>query len=160
MPSFDIVSNVDIHEVTNAVDQANREVDNRFDFKGSGARFELKESSINMKAQNTFQLQQMLMILQAKFAKRSIDVRSLDIADPQESLSEARQEVKIKQGISQEDAKKIVKIIKDTKIKVQASIQGDQVRVNGKKRDDLQEIIAFLKDGKIELPLQFENFRD
>ncbi len=160
MPSFDIVSKVDSHEIRNAVDQANREVSTRFDFKDSKANFALGEDEITLTAQNKFQLQQMQDILLAKLAKRQVDVQSLEYKDPEVSLHQATQLAKIKQGITPEVAKKIVKHIKDKKFKVQASIQGDQLRVSGKKRDDLQEVIADVKQQDFTLPLQFENFRD
>ncbi|MEJ2604005.1 MAG: YajQ family cyclic di-GMP-binding protein [Gammaproteobacteria bacterium] len=160
MPSFDVVSEVDMHEVTNAVDQANREVANRFDFKGTGARFEQEESVIRLRAQVEFQLQQMLDILRQKLAKRGIDVGCLDIGEPEVSGSEARQAVTLRQGIDSQLAKKIVRLVKDSKMKVQAAIQGEKVRISGKKRDDLQAAIALLRDADIDLPLQYENFRD
>ena len=160
MPSFDIVSSVDMHEVTNAVDQANREVDNRFDFKGTGAKFELTNDTVILTAQNTFQLQQMVNILELKLTKRNIDIKCLKIDEPQESLHEAKQVIHIRQGIDQELAKKIIKTIKNSKLKIQAAIQGDQIRVTGKKRDDLQNVISMLREEKIDLPLQYENFRD
>lgn len=160
MPSFDIVSEVDLQEVRNAVDQANREVSTRFDFKGSNAKIEHSETKINLTAQNEFQLKQMLDILEAKLIKRGIGIGSLTIGKINTNLNEARQEIIIKQGIESELAKKIVKIIKDSKIKVQTAIQGEQVRITGKKRDDLQEAIALMRQQKIELPLQFTNFRD
>jgi len=160
MPSFDIVSEVDLHEATNAVDQANREVDTRFDFKGTNAKYEHNENTVTLKAQSDFQLKQMLDILQNKFSKRDIDVKSLDIGQPQMALHEAKQIVTIKQGIDKENAKKITKLIKDSKLKVQSQIQGDQVRVTGKKRDDLQAVMAALKEQSLELALQYTNFRD
>lgn len=160
MPSFDIVSKVNPHEINNAVDQANREVGTRFDFKDSDARFELADEKITLIAQTDFQLKQMSEILVNKLAKRQVDIQSLDYKEPQMSNREARQQIDIRQGISAEIAKDIVKRIKDKKMKVQASIQGDQVRVTGKKRDDLQEVIAMLRQEKFGLPLQFENFRD
>lgn len=161
MPSFDIVSKVDQHEFANAVDQANREVTTRFDFKGSNATFELKKDELlTLTAPSEFQLNQMAEILYNKFAKRNLDIRILDFQDPTSNLREAKQEIKIKQGLDSVLAKKIVKLVKDQGLKVQANIQGDQVRVTGKKRDDLQEAIAFLREQKLELPLQFENFRD
>lgn len=160
MPSFDIVSKVENHEVKNAVDQANREVGTRFDFKGSDAHFELAEDKVTLIGQNEFQLQQMRDILISKSAKRGIDVLSLEIKDPEVALHQAKQQIIVKQGISTEIGKKISKYIKDKKFKVQASIQGEQVRVTGKKRDDLQEVIAALRKENFELPLQFENFRD
>lgn len=160
MPSFDVVSKIDFHEVTNAVDQANREVSNRFDFKGSNANFKLEKEKITLTAPTAFQLQQMVDILQSKLSRRNVDTRSLNYHPAEESLHEAKQMIDVRQGIDMETAKKIVKFIKDTKIKVQASIQGEQVRVNGKKRDDLQQIITELREAKLDLPLQFENFRD
>lgn len=160
MPSFDIVSEVDNHELTNAVDQANREVDNRFDFKGTNARFESNEDGVSLVAQEEFQLNQMLDILQSKISKRGIDVKCLDIQSPEKNLHEAKQQIKVKQGISKEDAKKITKFIKDSKLKVQSSIQGEQIRVTGKKRDDLQDVMAQLRESDIELPMQYTNFRD
>ena len=160
MPSFDFVSTVDMHEVTNAVDQANREVNTRFDFKNSGAKFEISNEEITLSAQNTFQLQQMFSILELKLTKRNVDIKHLQQDEPQESVNEAKQTVKIQQGIDQEQAKKITKLIKDSKTKVQAAIQGDQIRVTGKKRDDLQNIIAMLREQKSPIPLQYENFRD
>ena len=160
MPSFDIVSKVDGHELTNAVDQANREVKTRFDFKDTDSKYELSEKAITLVAPTDFQLKQMKDILNAKIAKRQLDVRSLEYKEPQISGHEARQTVNIKQGIDKELAKKITKLIKDKNLKVQAAIQGEQVRVTGKKRDDLQEVIAMLRQQSMELPLQFENFRD
>ena len=160
MPSLDVVSEVDMHEVTNAVDQANREVGNRFDFKGTDAKFEHKDASITLHAQVEFQLKQMMDILRLKLAKRGVDVGCLKIEDPEITLNKARQTVVLRQGLDAPLAKQIVKTIKDTKLKVQAAIQGDQVRVSGKKRDDLQKIIALLKQGKFDIPLQFTNFRD
>ncbi len=160
MPSFDVVSEVDMHEVTNAVDQANREVSTRFDFKGSGARYERADDVITMIAPSEFQLQQMLDILQTKLARRGVDIACLEIGEPQVSGKEVRQTVTIRQGLDSPLAKKIVKLVKDSKLKVQAAIQGEKVRVTGKKRDDLQKVIALLKEADIEMPLQFNNFRD
>lgn len=160
MPSFDVVSNVDLHEVTNGVDQTNREVATRFDFKGTDARVELAKNTITLVAPTDFQLKQLDEILRNKLAKRQVDVRSLEYKDADVKLNEARQAVEVRQGLNTEAAKKIVKLIKEANLKVQASIQGEQVRVTGKKRDDLQAVIAFLREAKVELPLQFENFRD
>ncbi len=160
MPSFDVVSEVEMHEVTNAVDQANREVSTRFDFKGSGARYERADDVITMTAPSEFQLQQMLDILQTKLARRGVDIACLEIGEPQASGREVRQTVTVRQGLDAPLAKRIVKLIKDTKLKVQAQIQGEKVRVTGKKRDDLQKVIAMLKEADIEMPLQFNNFRD
>lgn len=160
MPSFDIVSELDLHEVNNAIDQANREVGTRYDFKNTNAAYELKEEVIHLTAQSDFQLQQMIEILKTKMAKRQVDLQVLDIKDPAIQLNKATQEVKLRKGIDKEMAKKVVQIIKDSKVKVQASIQGEQVRVTGKNRDDLQEIIAVMKGQDVGLPLQFNNFRD
>lgn len=160
MPSFDIVSEIDSHELTNAIDQANREVGTRFDFKDSGAVYELQKEKINLKASNEFQINQMQEILNLKIAKRNIDIRCLEAGKLETSLHEARMVITVKQGIQQEFAKKIIKTIKDSGLKVQAAIQGEQVRVTGKKRDDLQEVIAFLREKKLEQPLQYINFRD
>lgn len=160
MPSFDIVSELDSHEVTNAVDQANKEVATRFDFKGSNACFEQQDDSIVMKAESTFQLQQMLPILYAKMGKRGIDISSLESGKIQDTGKTAQQAITLKQGVGTDLAKKIVKLIKDKKLKVQAAINGDKVRVTGKKRDDLQEVIQMLRTEDLEQPLQFNNFRD
>jgi uncharacterized protein YajQ (UPF0234 family) len=162
MPSFDVVSKINMHEVNNAVDQANREVTTRFDFKDANARFELneKDMTILLVAASDFHLKQMKEILTTKISKRAVDTRSFKYEEPAKSLHEARQEVKIQQGIDSDTAKQLTKIIKNSKIKVQAAIQGDHIRVSGKKRDDLQETIQLLKDEKLEVPLQFENFRD
>lgn len=161
MPSFDVVSEVDFTEVTNAIDQANREIGNRFDFKGSDARVERKESVLTIHAEDEFKVGQARDVLTSKLSKRSVDLTCLDLGEVEESgVGKARQEVKIRHGIDQESAKKLVKEIKGSKLKVQAAIQGEQVRVTGKKRDDLQDAIAMLKKSKIGLPLQFNNFRD
>jgi uncharacterized protein YajQ (UPF0234 family) len=160
MPSFDVVSQVDKHELTNAVDQANRELAHRFDFKGSDARFELDEFVVTQFAPSDFQLKQMLDILRGRLAGRDIDLRCLDLADPDINLAGARQKVTIKQGIEQATAKKIVASIKAAKLKVEAQINGDKLRISGKKRDDLQLAMALLRKSDLELPLQFENFRD
>jgi uncharacterized protein YajQ (UPF0234 family) len=160
MPSFDIVSEVNKHELTNAVDQANRELGMRFDFKGSDARFELTDHVVMQFAASDFQLKQMHDILRARLAARSIDVRCLDVEDPEVNLAGARQKVTVKQGIEQPVAKKIVAAIKGAKLKVETSINGDKLRVSAKKRDDLQLAIALLRKTDLELPLQFENFRD
>ena len=160
MPSFDVVSEVEMHEVTNAVDQANREVSTRFDFKGSGARYERNDDEIVMIAPSEFQLQQMLDILQTRLSRRGVDIACLEIGEPQASGKEVRQTVTVRQGLDTPLAKKIVKRIKDSKLKVQAAIQGEKVRVSGKKRDDLQKVIALLKEADLEMPMQFNNFRD
>lgn len=160
MPSFDIVSEVNLHEAANAVDQANREVLTRFDFKGSGAAYELAESIITLTAGNDFQLEQMMDILHLKLAKRNVDIASLKADDPQISGQHAKQTVTLIQGIDSNLARKIVKLIKDSKIKVQAAIQGDKVRITGKKRDDLQECMVLLRSAQLDQPVQFDNFRD
>ncbi|WP_442487331.1 YajQ family cyclic di-GMP-binding protein [Halomonas litopenaei] len=161
MPSFDIVSEFDRHEAQNAVDQANREVQGRFDFRGVDAGFELSDESVALHAEVDFQLKQMLDILRNKLIARSIDPRIMDVQDAELSGVKARQTVALKQGLEQKEAKDIVKRIKDSKLKVQAQIQGDKVRVTGKKRDDLQSVMAMLRgDDGPDLALQFDNFRD
>ncbi|MCC7279370.1 MAG: YajQ family cyclic di-GMP-binding protein [Chromatiaceae bacterium] len=160
MPSFDVVSEVDLQEVRNAVDQANREVGTRFDFKGITASFELAGDVIKLASERDFQLRQMMDILRQKLVKRGVDIGSLDIKDSTTSLSAARQEVGLKQGIDTETAKSMIKALKAAKLKVQAQIQGEQLRVSGKNRDDLQEAIAHLREGDWGLPLKFTNFRD
>ncbi len=160
MPSFDVVSEVDHHEIANAVDQANREVTTRFDFKGTDSSFELNGNVIALKTESEFQLGQMLDILYAKLAKRGIDLDCVDVDEPVVMAKTATRNATIREGIDSELAKKIVKLIKGSKIKVQAAIQGEQVRVSGKKRDDLQAVIAFLKDAELGQPLQYKNFRD
>jgi len=160
MPSFDIVSEVNKQEVTNAVDQSNREVGTRFDFKGSNAKFELESNQVTMRAPNEFQLKQMFDILKERLARRKVDVRCLQVDPPQINVSEAWQIVTVRQGIEAELARKIVKITKGGKLKVQAAIQGDKVRVTGKKRDELQQVIGMLKDSDIDMPLQYTNYRD
>ena len=160
MPSFDIVSKLDLHELTNAVDQANRELTNRFDFKGTGAVYEREETVVTLKAQAEFQLKQMLDILKQRLASRQIDIRCMEVDDAETNLASAKQKVTLKQGIEQPLAKEIVKKIKDAKLKVEAQIQGDKLRVTGKKRDDLQTAIALLRAADLKMPLQYENFRD
>lgn len=151
-----------MHEVHNAVDQANREVGTRFDFKGTNARFELKEkeSVIVMHAPSTFQLEQMASVLHGKLVKRSIDLGCLKSSDPSPEGKEVHQTITLQQGLDAPLAKKLVKITKESKLKVQAAIQGEKVRVTGKKRDDLQQAITLYKEADIGLPLQFDNFRD
>ena len=160
MPSFDVVSEVNHHELSNALDQANREVATRFDFKGTGSNFELNDSQITMNTESEFQLQQMYDMLCNKLVKRGVDITCLEVADPVVQLKTAIQVVTVREGIETVDSKKMVKLIKEKKIKVQAAIQGEQLRVTGKKRDDLQTVMALLKDGNFGLPLQFKNFRD
>ena len=161
MPSFDVVSEVDLHEVTNAVDQTNREIGNRYDFKGSGAKVELSDAAVlTLHAESDFQIKQVQPMLYQKFAKRGIDVGCLQESEIEISGQRVHQQIVVRQGVDKELARKLVKKVKDSKIKVQASIQGEQVRVTGKKRDDLQSVIAMLKEGDFDLPLQFKNFRD
>jgi len=160
MPSFDVVSEIDLHELSNAVDQANREVETRFDFRGAEARFELEGEEISLSAQNEFQLQQMMDILLNKMVKRGVDIDCLETGEAEASGRRARQKATVRQGVDKDTARKIVKLIKDMKLKVQAAIQGDQVRVTGKKRDDLQQVMGMLREQKLGLPLQFTNFRD
>ncbi|MCF7971281.1 MAG: YajQ family cyclic di-GMP-binding protein [Methylococcaceae bacterium] len=160
MPSFDIVSELDMHEAQNALDQANKEVGARFDFKGSNAEFELKDDTILMKAASTFQLQQMLPILFSKMTKRGIDISCLETGDVKEGVKTAQQPISLKEGIDKPLAKQIIKAIKDSKIKVQTAIEGEKIRVTGKKRDDLQEAMQLLRGQDLEQPLQFNNFRD
>jgi len=160
MPSFDIVSTLDNHEITNAVDQTNREITTRFDFKDTNARVELSKETITITAPSDFQVKQVDEVLKNKFAKRQVDIRVLVYKELSTNLNEAKQLIEIKQGIDQDNAKKITKMIKEAGFKVQASIQGDQIRVTGKKRDDLQEVMAMLRQAKVAIPLQFVNFRD
>lgn len=161
MPSFDVVSEVDLHAFTNAVDQAQRVITNRFDFKGVDAGFERKERTVTLHAESEFQLQQMLDVLRGAITRCQIDPRAVKAGDVEQVGRIARQELTMVHGIESELARKIVKLVKESKLKVQASIQGDQVRVTGKKRDDLQEAIAlFRKSEEITIPLDFTNFRD
>jgi cyclic-di-GMP-binding protein len=160
MPSFDVVSDYDAHEARNGVDQANREVTTRFDFKGTGSKFELEDGIISLTTQSDFQLKQMMDILQQKLSKRGVDIACLEEQEPEFSGSEARQKVIMRRGIDTDRARKLVKQIKVAKMKVQAAIQGDKLRISGKKRDDLQAVIAMLRETDIGLPLQYENFRD
>ena len=162
MPSFDIVSEVDKTEVKNAVEQTNKEVGTRFDFKGSDARVEQAELELTLFADNDFQLGQVQDILNGRLTKRGVDIKCLDISDKIEKISgnKVKRNCTVKVGVETELAKKIVKLIKDSKMKVQASIQGDTVRVTGKNRDDLQEAIAFVKKNITDFPLQYQNFRD
>ncbi|GAB2890737.1 YajQ family cyclic di-GMP-binding protein [Paralcaligenes ginsengisoli] len=160
MPSFDVVSEVDKHELVNAIDQASRELVTRFDFKGTNAKFELEGFVVTQSAPGVFQLNQMLDILRGRLSARGIDVRCMDIAEPLENLGGARQKITIKQGIEQAVSKKLIAAMKGAKLKVEAQINGDKLRVSGKKRDDLQAAIALLRKTDVELPLQFENFRD
>ena len=160
MPSFDVVSEIDTHELTNAVDQACRELDQRFDFKGTDAAFELEETTVTMLAPAEFQLKQMLEILKLRVAKRGIDVACLEVNDAEVNLARAKQLVVVKHGIDADTGRQVSRLLKDSKFKVQAQIQGDKVRVTGKKRDDLQQAMALLRKAALGVPLQFTNFRD
>jgi hypothetical protein len=160
MPSFDAVSKVDPHELTNAVDQAKRELDRRYDLRGTNARFELEGESVTQFAASEYQLNQLLDILRLRLSARGIDPRCLDLGEVEINLAEARRSIRIKQGIEQVSAKKLVAALKDAKLKVEAQIHGDKLRVSGKKRDDLQSAMAVLRKAPFDLPLQFENFRD
>jgi uncharacterized protein YajQ (UPF0234 family) len=160
MPSFDVVSEVDLHQLTNAVDQAGRIVGNRFDFKGVDARFERQERTVTMTAEAEFQVAQMEDMLRSSLIKCNIDPMAMDCGEPVTSGKQVRQTVVLRHGLDSDQCRKIVKLIKDAKLKVQAQVQGDQVRVSGKKRDDLQQVIALLREADIGAPLQFSNFRD
>lgn len=160
MPSFDVVSEFDAHEASNAIDQANREVNTRFDFKGTGSKYELEGNVITLTSQTDFQLKQMTDILHQKLAKRGIDIACLKEEEMEITGSEARQKIIMRQGLETLFSKGLIKKIKASKIKVQTSIQGEKLRVSGKKRDDLQAVIALLKKEDTDLPLQYENFRD
>ena len=160
MPSFDTVSEVDHHELSNAIDQANREIGTRYDFKGSDAKIEQVDNQLTLNAESDFQIKQMTPILKEKMSKRGIDVSCLEFSDVIEMNKKARQQVLVREGLDPDLARKIVRLIKDSKIKAQAAIQGDQVRVTGKKRDDLQQIMQLLREANLGIPLQFNNFRD
>ena len=160
MPSFDVVSKVDDHELTNAVDQARRELEKRYDLKGSGARFELEGFVVSQFAASEYQLNQLLDILRLRLAARGIDPRCLELGDVETNLAGARRKLTVRQGIDQPAAKQLVGKLKEAKLKIEAQINGDKLRVSGKKRDDLQTAMALLRKAEVELPLQFENFRD
>ena len=160
MPSFDVVSEIEQHELVNAIDQANREINTRFDFKGTNSKVELSEWVLTIISKSEFQVKQMNDILENKINKRGIDIRCLEYGEITENNNEARQIVTIKKGINKDKAKTIAKMIKNSKLKLQASIQGEQVRISGKKRDDLQDAISELKEAKFDIPLQYINFRD
>ena len=160
MPSFDVVSEINLHELTNAVDQARRELEHRFDFKDTGARYELEATTIVLIAPAEFQLKQMQEILKLRLAKRGVDLAALEISDAEVNLAEARQRIELRQGIDADSARQIQRAIKDAKLKVQAAIQGDRVRISGKSKDELQVVIALLRRAGLGLPLQFNNFRD
>ena len=160
MASFDIKSELDHHEITNAVDQANRVLQNRFDFKGTGAEFTVDDKQINLSANEEFQIHQMSPVLNESLAKRGIDLKSLKPGEIEVSGGNAQQIIDLQEGIDKELAKKITNLVKQSKSKTQASIQGDSVRITGKKRDDLQAIIQLIKDQNFDIPRQFINFRD
>jgi hypothetical protein len=155
-----VVSELNAHEVANAVDQASRELTQRFDFKDTGARFELNDLVVTLHAEVDFQLKQMLEILKLRLAKRGVDLICLELKDPKTTLASATQEVVLKHGIDADSARKITRIVKDSKLKVQAALQGDKVRITGKQRDELQSAIQLLRGSKLDVPLQFDNFRD
>ncbi|MCB1683280.1 MAG: YajQ family cyclic di-GMP-binding protein [Pseudomonadales bacterium] len=160
MPSFDVVSEVDVQEVRNAVDQANRELSTRFDFRGVESGYAFENDRIRMHALEEFQLTQMFDILCDKLTRRGVDVKALDAGEVEAAGKQKRQSFGLKQGIDKETAKKIVKLTKDSKLKVQSQVQGEQVRITGKKRDDLQQVMALLKDAELDVPLNYTNFRD
>ncbi len=160
MPSFDIVSEVDMHEVNNALDQARREVNTRYDFKNTNAQIDFKDDIITLSANSEFHVKQMLDVVYLKMAKRKVDIKSFEESDVEMVGMTARQKISLRQGIDKDSARKIVKMIKESKLKVQSAIQGEQVRVTGKKRDDLQNVMAMLREAKLDLPLQYTNFRD
>ena len=161
MPSFDVVSELDKHEVTNAIDNAMKELERRYDLRGKGDfEFREKDLTVNITADAEFQLEQMLEILKLSLTKRKIDIKCMEIKPHFASGKQVKQDVILREGIDKEMAKKIVALVKDSKIKVQAAIQGEQVRITGKKRDDLQQTMAMLKGQTLDLPLQFNNFRD
>ena len=159
MPSFDVVSELDAHEVTNAVDNAAKELERRYALRGK-ASFEFKDKTVTLTAEADFMLEQLIEILKLSLVKRKIDVQCLEYKDAYASGKVVKQEVILREGIEKELAKKIVAVVKEAKLKVQASIQGEQVRITGKKRDDLQEAIAVLRTQELGMPLQFDNFRD
>jgi len=160
MPSFDVVSEVDQHELSNAIDQSSKEITNRFDFKGTSADAKLNDGVVVLTADSDFQIQQMHPILYAKLTARSIDIACLDAGKVETSGKGVKQSIKVRSGIDKDIAKKAIAKIKESKIKVQAQIQGEQLRVNGKKRDDLQATMKLLETAELGLPMQFQNFRD
>jgi uncharacterized protein YajQ (UPF0234 family) len=160
VPTFDIVSEVDMQEVRNAVDQASRELGTRFDFRGIGASFELEEGAVLVRAEEEFQIEQMEDILRDKLIRRKVDTGCLEGGAIEATGREKRRRYRIVQGIDRDQGRAIVKCVKDSKLKVQASIQGEKIRITGKKRDDLQQAIAMLREAELDIPLQFENFRD
>lgn len=160
MPSFDVISELNMHEVTNAVDQALREVQTRFDLRGTKCRFEQDKNLITIFGEGEFHLRQLLDILEQKLIKRGIDILCMEKGKVESNLAEARQVITLRQGLDAKQSKELVKMIKESKLKVQASIQGEKVRITGKKKDDLQEAIAMMRGADFEMPLQFDNFRD
>jgi hypothetical protein len=161
MPSFDITSEIDKVELRNAIDQANKEIANRFDFKGSDARIEQKELELSVFADDEFKLKQVLDVFHGKCAKRNVDIRAFDAKGIEKvSGDKVKQTIAVRNGVDSEKAKQVVKLVKDAKLKVQASIQGETVRVTGAKKDDLQAAIALVKKSVTDIPLQFGNFRD
>lgn len=160
MPSFDIVSEVDKHELSNAVDQANREIGNRFDFKGSNSKIIQSDTDLTIESDSKFRVDQVRTVLYEKMVKRGIDIGCMEQGDTEEAVKSAKQKITIRQGVDKAQAKKIITLIKDAKLKVQTAIQGEQLRVTGKKRDDLQDVMALLRDNDTGLPVQFNNFRD
>ena len=160
MPSFDVVSEVDQHELKNALDQANREIGTRYDFKGSNAKIDQTDKNLMLEAEAEFQIKQMIPILKEKMSKRGIDVICLEFGDVVEMNKRARQPATVREGLDSDLARKMVKLIKESKIKVQAAVQGEQLRITGKKRDDLQQVMELLRNAKLGIPLQFNNFRD
>lgn len=160
MPSFDIVSEIELAELQNAVDNANRELSTRFDFRGVDASFSRSENVVSMQAEGEFQLEQMQNILRDKCVKRKIDTRSLDLKSVSKTGKTSKQDIEFKQGIDKETAKKLVKLVKDSKLKVQTAIQGEELRVTGKKRDDLQQVMSLIKGAELEQAFQYKNFRD
>jgi uncharacterized protein YajQ (UPF0234 family) len=160
MPSFDVVSELDQHEIANALDQTRREIESRFDFRGVAAKVIHEKNEVTLESTSEFQVRQMLDIIRLKIAKRGIDLVCLDVKDAEVDLAKTRQKILLKEGIDADAARLIQKAIKDSKIKVQSSVQGGKVRVTGKSRDDLQAVIALLRQTKVEVALQFNNFRD
>ncbi len=160
MPSFDVVSEIDLQIVRNAVDQSNREVETRFDFRGVDCGFELRDKTISIHADEEFQLNQLEDMLKSRFARNKIDAACLKPGEMEASGKSKRKIYGLVEGVEKEIARNIVKLIKNSKLKVQSAIQGEQVRITGKKRDDLQAVMALLKESKIEIPIQFTNFRD
>ena len=160
MPSFDVVSELDYHELTNAVDQAIRELESRFDFKGTDAKFTLNKNELDLEAPVDFQLKQMLDVLRLKLTKRGIDIACLEPGEPEIALNAASQQLVLRHGIDADSGRKLQRLIRDSKLKLQASIQGDQLRVTGKQRDDLQAGMALIRKAGLDRPLQFKNFRD